>query len=127
MPAAQIETAIGALEARGYTDRGKLHNQEHRHAPALWHDDWPTTIELHTRISDAEKVGILRSQDVFARAVASAHPAVATPSVSLRTTMDIALVLRQPYGEVDAELVQLRELGIVVQKKDGRSHFWHIG
>jgi len=87
VPADRINDAIAALKDRGYTDNGATYRPHAIHAPALWHEAWPTAIELHTAVAEPQGDCVVTASDVFERALHS--PAlfpIATPTIADRLT-----------------------------------------
>ena len=68
VPQEQIDEAIKALEALGYSSRGATYDRQSIHAPALWNERHPTAIELHTAVSWGRGAVILPAPRVIRRA-----------------------------------------------------------
>ena len=84
VPADRIDDAIAVLESRHYTSHGAIYDRSNRHAPALWHAEEPTAIELHTAPSHWQAASILPARDFLRRSVASSHPFVFLPCTADR-------------------------------------------
>lgn len=80
VPAEKIQDAIAALEGDGYTTHGAAYHPNAIHAPALWHEAWPTAIELHTALCEPPGDQVVIASDVLARAIPSSTLPIATPT-----------------------------------------------
>ncbi|MBA4132994.1 MAG: hypothetical protein C0519_16430 [Hyphomicrobium sp.] len=84
VPAAQIDAAIAALEATGYSTRGAGFDRQSIHAPALWHESHPAAIELHTAVSWGRGNAMLPAATVFRQSIPSSESSFRIPALSDR-------------------------------------------
>ena len=109
VPVAHIDDAISSLEELGYTTHGKQYERRHHHAPPLWHERWPTGIELHTSISSPPGDRILPADTIFTNAqLANNYPAM-VPTIADRLCH--LLVHAQVHDrQFSANLILLRDV-----------------
>jgi hypothetical protein len=84
VPEHQIDAAIAALKAAGYGDGDRPYDRSKKHAPALWRETDPTSVEVHTAVSERIGNEILPAADVLGRAVPTAVPGLRVPCLADR-------------------------------------------
>ncbi len=80
VPRNRIDEAVKTLEDVGYTSHGKPDISHQIHAPPLWHENWPTAIELHASLCRAPGDDIIPANAVLNSARRVADHLVMVPA-----------------------------------------------